>query len=86
MPDRNIEKFVDRASVSAFLRDQGLPVSKKTLDRMAVNGGGPPFRYFGRKPLYRLSEALAWAESRMTSSVANTSSANPQSLSVLAEG
>jgi hypothetical protein len=39
----------------------------------ATRGGGPPFRRFGARPLYRWSDAIAWAESRLSSLHRSTS-------------
>jgi hypothetical protein len=37
-----------------------------TLATMASRGGGPPYRLFGRVPLYRWGDVLVWAEARLT--------------------
>jgi hypothetical protein len=33
---------------------------------MATRGGGPPYRLFGPRVLYRWIDALNWAESRLS--------------------
>jgi hypothetical protein len=33
---------------------------------MATRGGGPPFRIWGRTPVYEWGEAVAWAEKRLS--------------------
>ena len=55
-----------RTATAAALTAAGFPVSDKTLATKASRGGGPPFRRFGRIPLYRWGDALAWAKSRLT--------------------
>jgi hypothetical protein len=40
---------------------------------MATRGGGPPYRLFGRKPLYRWADALERAKSRLSRPVRTTS-------------
>jgi len=40
---------------------------------MATRGGGPPYRTFGRTVLYKWSEALGWAESRLSAPRRTTS-------------
>jgi hypothetical protein len=35
-----------------------------TLANWAVQGRGPPFRKYGKTPIYRWGDALAWAEAR----------------------
>ena len=54
-----------RATAEALIA-AGFPVRPATLATMASRGGGPPYRVFGRIPLYRLADALAWAESRLS--------------------
>ena len=39
----------------------GFPVAHATLETKASRGGGPPFRRFGRKPLYEWGPTLEWA-------------------------
>jgi hypothetical protein len=67
--------MIESLSPSALLRREpcagaltkaGFPISGKTLATMATRGGGPPYHKFGRTVLYRWSDALAWAESRLS--------------------
>jgi hypothetical protein len=44
----------------------GYPVKAATLATKATRGGGPAYRLFGTKPLYRWGDALAWAQSRLS--------------------
>lgn len=69
----NPETLLTRAQLGAALREAGYPVADKTLATKATRGGGPPFRRFGARVLYRWSEALEWAESRLSAPVDNTS-------------
>ena len=59
-------RLLDRKQVSEALTLAGYRISMSTLATMVTRGGGPPYRLFGRLPLYRWSDALAWAESRMS--------------------
>jgi hypothetical protein len=61
------DSLLRRAATADALTEAGFPTSKATLATKAVRGGGPPFRLYGRVPLYRWGDALAWAQSRMTS-------------------
>jgi hypothetical protein len=61
-----LDALLPRALAAAALTEAGYPVSKTTLATKATRGGGPRYRLFGRKPLYRWGDALAWAESRCT--------------------
>jgi hypothetical protein len=65
-----------RAATAEALTEAGYPTSPATLATMAVRGGGPVHRLYGRIPLYRWGDALAWAESRM-SAPRRTTSENP---------
>ncbi len=67
-----------RDAVAAALTAAGLPVKPKTLATMATRGGGPPYRLFGRRPLYRWGDALAWAEARLSPPRRSTSEADAQ--------
>jgi hypothetical protein len=64
VPD-SADTLLTRDKVAEALTDAGFPVRPKTLATKATRGGGPPFRCFGAKPLYRWSDALAWAQSRL---------------------
>jgi hypothetical protein len=57
------------------LTQAGYPISAKTLASMVSRGGGPPYHKFGRTVLYRWSEALAWAEARLSPALTSTSQA-----------
>ena len=43
----------------------GVPVSKQTLAKLAVVGGGPEYRKAGRIPLYDPGDLDAWALARL---------------------
>jgi len=54
----------------------GFPVSKATLATMASRGGGPIYRRFGKRVLYRWSDLVSWAESRCGAPIRSTSEAD----------
>ncbi|NDC75298.1 DNA-binding protein [bacterium] len=56
------DALLTRERVAAALTDAGYPVATKTLATKATRGGGPPYRVFGSRALYRWGDALAWAE------------------------
>ena len=66
MPLINPDTLLRRAVTAAALTEAGFPTSKATLATKAVRGGGPPFQLYGRIPLYRWGDALAWAQGRMS--------------------
>jgi hypothetical protein len=69
------ETLLTRDQTAAALTAEGFPVKPKTLATKATRGGGPPYRLFGTRPLYRWGDALAWAQSRLSAPCRNTSQA-----------
>lgn len=67
-----------RRALAAALTEVGFPMSEATLATKATRGGGPPFRRFGARPLYIWSEALAWAEGRLSPPRRSTAEADAQ--------
>ncbi len=70
---RSPDAMLPRNDAAAALTDAGFPTSPATLATKACRGGGPPYRLYGRKPLYKLSDLLAWAEGRCSRTVTSTS-------------
>ena len=60
------DALLTRKETAAALTKRGYITTAETLASKATRGGGPPYRLYGRKPLYRWGDALAWAESRLT--------------------
>jgi hypothetical protein len=69
------DALLGRADVAKALTEAGFPVSPATLATKATRGGGPRYRLFGRRPLYRWGDALEWARGRLSEPVSNTSEA-----------
>lgn len=65
--------LLTRSAVAAALTAAGYPVKAATLATKAVRGGGPRYRVFGTRPLYRWGDALEWARSRMSAPRHSTS-------------
>jgi hypothetical protein len=74
-PD-NPDALLTRKVTALALQDAGYPVSEKTLATKATRGGGPPFRKFGSRPLYRWGDSLHWARSRLSPLMHSTSEAD----------
>jgi hypothetical protein len=72
------DALLTRDQVAAALTAAGFPVKPKTLSTKVSRGGGPPFRHFGVRALYRWGDALAWAEARLTSPICSTSEADAE--------
>ena len=53
-----------RNEAAKALTAAGFPVKAATLATKASRRNGPPFVLFGRTPLYRWGDALAWAEAQ----------------------
>jgi hypothetical protein len=69
----NPDARLTREQNSDALKESGFPVENATLATKVTRGGGPPFHKFGARVLYRWGDALAWAQSRLSSPRRNTS-------------
>lgn len=67
------DSLLTRERTAQALTEAGFPVRAKTLATKASRGGGPPYRKFGLRVLYRWGDALAWAEGRLTAPCYSTS-------------
>lgn len=74
----NPDALLTRDAVAAALTATGFPVKPKTLATKATRGGGPPFRHFGARVLYKWSDALAWAEAQLSPLHCSTSECDAQ--------
>jgi hypothetical protein len=68
--------FLRRVPLAAALTELGFQIAPATLATMATRGGGPPYRLFGRVPIYRWGDGLAWARSRLTAPRSSSSEAD----------
>jgi hypothetical protein len=69
----NADAMLTREQTADALTAAGFPLRAKTLATKASRGGGPPYRLFGPRVLYRWGDALAWAQARLTSPRHSTS-------------
>jgi hypothetical protein len=69
------ERRLSRKEAAQFLTDRGYRTAPATLAKLACVGGGPSFTSFGRRPLYREPDLLAWAHGRTTGPRRSTSDA-----------
>jgi len=59
-------RFLRRKQAADHIsRVWGIPISPRTLAKLAVVGGGPPFRKAGRFPMYEPADLDAWIERRL---------------------
>jgi hypothetical protein len=69
----NFDALLTRDQTAAALAAAGFPVKSKTLATKASRGGGPPYRLFGPRVLYRWEDALKWAQARLSAPRLSTS-------------
>src|SRR5215471_13492418 len=67
------DALLTRDQTSEALKESGFPIEPSTLATKATRGGGPSFHKFGPRVLYRWGDALAWAQSRLSTPRRNTS-------------
>jgi hypothetical protein len=67
------ERRLTRTEAAAFLTERGYRVAYATLNKYATVGGGPVFESFGRRPLYKPADLLAWVASKTTAPRRHTS-------------
>ena len=76
------DALLRRRETAAALTALGFPTSEKTLATKATRGGGPPYRLYGRMPLYRWGDARNWAQGRLSPPRHSTSEGDVTSLLV----
>jgi hypothetical protein len=69
----DIDQLLTREQAAAALTAAGYPTKAKTLATKATRGGGPPYRAYSGRALYRWGDALEWAQSQLGPVVHNTS-------------
>ena len=67
------ETLLSRPDCAVALTQRGYPTRAKTLSTLVSRGGGPPYHKFGRRVLYRWSDAVAWAELRLSPAYCSSS-------------
>jgi hypothetical protein len=68
----DLDTLLTREAAAAALTAAGFPTSPATLATKASRGGGPAFRKFGPRPLYRWGDAVEWAQTRLGPMVTST--------------
>jgi hypothetical protein len=61
LPPNDPNALLTREQTAAALTQAGFPISAKTLATKATRGGGPPYRHFGPRVIYRWGDSLSWA-------------------------
>jgi hypothetical protein len=62
----NPDARLSRQEAAEALTLAGYPIKYRTLVKLATLGGGPSYRLFGAKALYRWADLLSWAQQRET--------------------
>jgi hypothetical protein len=63
------DSLLRRSALAEALTAAGFPTAAATLATLASRPGkvgGPPFRRFGRIPVYRWGDAVDWAQHRLS--------------------
>ena len=64
MTQDGVEPRRDTRGASAFLIDEGYPISPATLTKYRCLGGGPEYEVWGRRVIYTTANLLKWARAR----------------------
>ncbi len=70
------EARLTRRAAAAALTAAGFPTAGASLATLASRGGGPVYRRYGPRALYRWGDLIQWAESRLTAPRRSTSEAD----------
>jgi len=64
------DDLLDVPGASAYALSLGFRIAPKSLNKLRSLGGGPSFRRFGRRVLYRRSTFHAWLISQLSGDIA----------------
>jgi len=67
------DALLTRVQLADALTAAGYPTKATTLSTKATRGGGPPYRLYSSRVLYRWGDALDWAKARLSPVVHSTS-------------
>jgi hypothetical protein len=59
--------LLTREQLLQRLNERGFPIKASYFNKICLpsrNAGPPPAVWYGKRPLYRLEDAIAWAESK----------------------
>ena len=65
--------MLDRGAAATYVASYGLPMSPKTLAKLASIGGGPIFHRFGRRVCYSRDSLDDWIKAKLSPPMASTS-------------
>jgi hypothetical protein len=67
------DALLTRDQTAKALTEAGYLIASPTLATKATRGGGPVFRLFNGRAIYRWGDALQWAESKLSAPRRSTS-------------
>jgi hypothetical protein len=67
------DSLLTRRAAAAALTEAGFPTAPATLARKACVGGGPPYRRYGPRVVYRWADLVSWAQSKLSPPIRSTS-------------
>jgi hypothetical protein len=67
-----VHKYLRRREVEGHCQAQGLPITDARLRRLAYEGRGPKFCYFGRYPMYREDWVSEWIAKQLSTVTTKT--------------
>jgi hypothetical protein len=65
--------LLTRSCLAEALTEAGYKIASPTLATKATRGGGPTYRLFNGRAIYRWADALEWAQSKLSTPRHNTS-------------
>ncbi len=71
------DDLLTRRQAAAALTEAGYPTAPATLARKASVGGGPVYRRYGPRVIYRWADLLDWVNARLSAPMRSTSEAEP---------
>ena len=69
------QSYLNRTQAAEFIREQGLPCAKTTLQKLATIGGGPTYRRFGGRVVYTEGDLQNWVSARMSKPLSHSGEA-----------
>jgi hypothetical protein len=69
----NPDVLLGREAAAGALTKAGYPITTATLATDACRGGGPPYRRFGKRAIYRWGDLIDWAKAKAGPLLCNSS-------------
>ena len=76
LPPNDPGALLSRRAAAEALTSAGYPTAVATLATRASRGGGPVYRRYGARVVYRWGDLLTWAQSRLSAPMRSTSEAD----------